>query len=88
MYLSVPPEYAKKLPEDLQELVGYTMADYVLGYFSLPDPFNQKVDLGGSHLGSDTVPPEVALGRMPRVSSKELSQIDSAAEEGYASSKL
>lgn len=70
-YLSCPPEIAKDLPQDLTDLIGYTMADYVLGYYSLPDPFSGP-QLSGSHLGSDTVPPEVALGRLPQVSAKKI----------------
>lgn len=60
-YLSCPPDVASGLDPDLQELVGYTMGDYALGYFS--DPGADPADDGR---GSDLRPPERALGRKPR----------------------
>src|SRR5262249_39749801 len=57
-FLSCPPEIARTLDFDLQELLGYTMANYALGYYSSPQPL--EVDL------PDTLPPEAALGRRPR----------------------
>ena len=56
-YLSCPPEVAKTLDPALQELLGYTMGSYALGYFSPPEP---SPDI------PDTAPPELALGRLPR----------------------
>jgi ectoine hydroxylase-related dioxygenase (phytanoyl-CoA dioxygenase family) len=56
-YLSCPPEIAKDLDPDLQELMGYTMGDYALGYYSDPAVVHQA---------SDILPPELALGRKPR----------------------
>ncbi len=56
-YLSCPPEIAKDLDPALQELLGYTMMSYALGYFTPPDP------AGGE---SGLRPPEFALGRSPR----------------------
>lgn len=56
-YLSCPPDVAKTLDPDLQELLGYTMGSYALGYFSPPEP---SPDI------PDTAPPELALGRLPR----------------------
>lgn len=56
-FLSCPPEIARTLPPDLQELLGYTMGSYALGYFSAPD---------GAEEGNDLRPPEAALGRKPR----------------------
>lgn len=61
-YLSCPPDIASTLAPELQELIGYTMGDYALGYFS--DPQADPADDGG---GSDLRPPERALGRKPRV---------------------
>ncbi len=58
-YLSCPPEIASTLDPDLQELLGYTMGDYALGYYS--DPLADPEDRG-----SDIRPPERALGRKPR----------------------
>ncbi|KAI9015507.1 hypothetical protein DFJ74DRAFT_680380 [Hyaloraphidium curvatum] len=86
-YLSCPPEYAKDLPEDLQELIGYSQADFVLGYFSLPDPCKVPAEIRNavSGLGSDTVPPEVALGRLPRKSPK-LFATEGASGSSYAGS--
>jgi ectoine hydroxylase-related dioxygenase (phytanoyl-CoA dioxygenase family) len=55
-YLSCPPEVAREFSPELQELIGYSMGDYVLGYFSRPEP-------AAGH--SDTLPPQMALGRMP-----------------------
>lgn len=56
-YLSCPPEVARKLDPALQELLGYTMGSYALGYYSPPEP---SPDI------PDTAPPELALGRLPR----------------------
>lgn len=56
-YLSCPPEIARTLAPELQDLLGYTMGSYVLGYFSLREPPEGM---------PDTVPPELALGRLPK----------------------
>ncbi len=32
-YLAVPPSVARRLPEKLQKLIGYSMGGYALGYF-------------------------------------------------------
>jgi ectoine hydroxylase-related dioxygenase (phytanoyl-CoA dioxygenase family) len=56
-YLSCPPRVARDLDPDLQEMLGYTMGDYALGYYSDPDEVLQV---------SDIRPPELALGRKPR----------------------
>ena len=56
-YLSCPPHIAKDFDPELQELLGYTQGNYALGYFSDP---KSSVD------GYDILPPEMALGRMPR----------------------
>lgn len=55
-YLSCPPHIARDLPEELQDLLGYTQGTYALGYYSDPET---PADV------SDILPPEVALGRMP-----------------------
>ncbi|MGV8996237.1 MAG: phytanoyl-CoA dioxygenase family protein [Parvibaculaceae bacterium] len=52
-YLSCPPEIAKTLPRELQELIGYSMGGYALGYYTPPLPAGQ---------GPESVPPEYALG--------------------------
>lgn len=56
-YLSCPPEIAKDLDPGLQELLGYTMGNYALGYYS--DPVELPT-------GTDILAPEFALGRGPR----------------------
>ncbi|MEM1433260.1 MAG: phytanoyl-CoA dioxygenase family protein [Pseudomonadota bacterium] len=56
-YLSCPPHVAKTLDPVLQELLGYTQGNYALGYYSDPD---------STEAGRDVLPPELALGRMPR----------------------
>jgi ectoine hydroxylase-related dioxygenase (phytanoyl-CoA dioxygenase family) len=56
-YLSCPPHIAKNLDPELQELLGYTQGNYALGYFSDPDCVQENADI---------LPPEMALGRMPR----------------------
>jgi len=56
-YLSCPPDIAKDLDPGLQELLGYTMGNYALGYFSDPHGMNAKTDI---------LAPEFALGRSPR----------------------
>ncbi|MDB2488126.1 phytanoyl-CoA dioxygenase family protein [Alphaproteobacteria bacterium] len=52
-YLTCPPELAKTLPCDLQALVGYSMGQYALGYFTPP---------GAPGEAPEVVPPEYALG--------------------------
>lgn len=54
-YLSCPPEIARDLPEELQDLLGYTLGSYALGYYSPPLPPGQ---------GPEAVGPEYALGRV------------------------
>ena len=54
-YLSCPPDVAKRQSPQLQDLMGYTMGNYALGYFSWPD----RID------AFDSMPPEYALGRKP-----------------------
>lgn len=56
-YLSCPPELAKDFSPALQELLGYTMMNYALGYFTPPVAADQEIGLR---------PPEFALGRRPR----------------------
>ena len=56
-YLSCPPEVAKKLDPDLQEMLGYTMGSYALGYYSDPNGVSEINDLR---------PPEFILDRSPR----------------------
>lgn len=53
-YLSCPPEIAQTLPEALQDLLGYTLGSYALGYFTPPLPPGE---------GPEAVGPEYALGR-------------------------
>ncbi|MFN2166532.1 MAG: phytanoyl-CoA dioxygenase family protein [Anaerolineae bacterium] len=53
-YLSCPPEIARELPEALQDLLGYTLGSYALGYYTPPLPPGQ---------GPEAVGPEYALGR-------------------------
>jgi ectoine hydroxylase-related dioxygenase (phytanoyl-CoA dioxygenase family) len=55
-FLSCPPAIAQDLEPDLQELLGYTMPNYALGYYTEPE---------GSEIG-DILPPEFVLGRRPR----------------------
>jgi ectoine hydroxylase-related dioxygenase (phytanoyl-CoA dioxygenase family) len=53
MYLSCPPEHARRLEPELQALLGYAMSNYALGYFTPPTAAGE---------GPETVPPEYALG--------------------------
>lgn len=55
-YLSCPPEIARTLSPELQELLGYSMGSYALGYFSAGEP---------PHGMPDILPPEMVLGRLP-----------------------
>lgn len=52
-YLSCPPELAKDLGPALQELAGYAMGQYALGYYTPP---------GGPGEAPEVVPPQYALG--------------------------
>jgi ectoine hydroxylase-related dioxygenase (phytanoyl-CoA dioxygenase family) len=56
-YLSCPPHIARNLDPELQELLGYTQGNYALGYYSDPE---------SDEPNRDVLPPEMALGRMPR----------------------
>ena len=53
-YLSCPPEIARTLEPELQELIGYTMGGYALGYYTPPLAPGEGPELAG---------PEFALGR-------------------------
>jgi ectoine hydroxylase-related dioxygenase (phytanoyl-CoA dioxygenase family) len=53
-YLSCPPEIAKTLEPELQEMIGYTMGGYALGYYTPPLAPGKGPELAG---------PEYALGR-------------------------
>ena len=53
-YLSTPPELARGLSETLQELIGYSMGQYALGYYTPPGAPGEHPDLA---------PPQYALGR-------------------------
>ena len=56
-FLSCPPDVARELDPRLQELLGYTMPNYALGYYTDPAGMPEVGDL---------LPPEYALGRRPR----------------------
>lgn len=51
-YLSCPPEIARTLEPELQELIGYAMGGYALGYYTPPLPPGE---------GPEVVPPLHAL---------------------------
>ena len=53
-YLSCPPEIAKTFEPELQELIGYAMGGYALGYYTPPLAVGE---------GPELVGPEYALGR-------------------------
>jgi hypothetical protein len=55
-FLSCPPDIAKNLEPKLTDLLGYTMGNYALGYYSHPEMVDGL---------PDTLPPELALGRSP-----------------------
>ena len=52
-YLTCPPELAKDLSRTLQELAGYAMGQYALGYYTPPGAPGEEPEL---------VPPQYALG--------------------------
>jgi len=54
MMLSCPPDIARHFSTELTDLLGYTMGNYALGYYSEPAMIPGR---------SDTQPPENALGR-------------------------
>lgn len=56
-FLSCPPEGAKQLDPELQELLGYTMGSVACGYYSELKPPGEAREL---------CPPEFALDRAPR----------------------
>lgn len=53
-YLSCPPEIAKTLEPELQDLIGYAMGSYALGYYTPPV---------GPGEGPEVIGPAYALGR-------------------------
>jgi ectoine hydroxylase-related dioxygenase (phytanoyl-CoA dioxygenase family) len=55
-FLSCPPRIACDLDPQLTDLLGYTMGNYALGYYSHPEMVDGL---------PDTLPPEVAIGRSP-----------------------
>jgi ectoine hydroxylase-related dioxygenase (phytanoyl-CoA dioxygenase family) len=55
-FLSCPPDVARELDPDLTDLLGYSMGNYALGYYSEPQMLEGK---------PDTLPPQMALGRKP-----------------------
>ena len=55
-FLSCPPEVAKDLDPELADLMGYSMGNYALGYYSDPSGMPGPVDL---------LTPEIVLGRKP-----------------------
>ena len=58
-FLSCPPNIARQMDPELQELLGYTMGSTACGYFTEPLPAGEAREL---------CPPEFALGRKPRPS--------------------
>ncbi|KAI9002187.1 hypothetical protein DFJ74DRAFT_775418 [Hyaloraphidium curvatum] len=71
-YLSVPPEIARTLHPDVQELLGYAMGDYAQGYYSPPtlEAVRAARHLVKGHesgpFGNDKLAGEISLGRSPR----------------------
>ncbi len=55
-YLSCPPEIAKDLPKALQDLLGYTLGSYALGYYTPPLPPGEGPECTGAEhaLGAGT----------------------------------
>ncbi len=53
-YLSCPPEVAKTLEPEMQDLLGYTLGSYALGYYTPPLP---------AGAGPEATAPEHAVGR-------------------------
>lgn len=63
-YLACPPEIARDLPRELQDLLGYAQGGYALGYYTPPMPAGEGPELvspgfslgqseAGSELGSE-----------------------------------
>ena len=61
-YLSCPPEIARGLDPQLQSLLGYTVGNGSLGYYSAPTPSKGQID---------TLPPETAVGGKAKAQEQE-----------------
>lgn len=53
-FLSCPPHIARNLPKQVTDLLGYTMGNYALGYYSEPEMVDGL---------PDTLLPEIAVGK-------------------------
>ena len=63
-FLSCPPEIARELPQEMTDLLGYTMGNYALGYYASLEMIEERPDT--------LPPPEVAIGRMSGQKRKNL----------------
>ena len=61
-YLSCPPEIAKDLPKALQDLLGYTLGSYALGYYTPPLPPGEGPECTGAEHAVGGDPRGGALG--------------------------
>ena len=68
-FLSCPPHIAKDLEPKLTDLLGYTMGNYALGYYSHPEMVDGL---------PDTLPPEIAIGRTARGDSEQHADLGGA----------
>lgn len=66
-FLSCPPEVARDLDPALTDLLGYTMANYALGYYSDPVGIQGRGDILGPEtaLGRSATAPDDSLGILP-----------------------
>ena len=72
-YLSCPPEIARTLDSALQDLMGYALGSFAMGYYSPP---------GAPGEGPELVPPVYALGR--RAEGSQMGTLDQLAAAARA----
>ena len=70
-YLVCPPEVARGLDRELQELAGYSMGQYALGYYTPPGAPGEHPELVPPQYALGIEPDESMMGSLPEMASGE-----------------